>query len=362
MNFGNVFKEERKKKNFTQEQVSQDLKVSCQAVSKWETNSSFPDISLLPIIADYFGVTIDYLLGHDTDYNSKEKILNEYLELSTEYAQKGEVLKELALWREAVQKFPGDYRCLMQLASSLLGTVYIDVPFSEKEANAKECIAICERILNECTENDYRDSVIQTLTFLYSYKHFSFANEETAVKYAMMAGMLPTCREFLLEAAYFTEESKGTKQSLIQNNILHLMDYLTMDLYNGDYDTNEDEIKAAQASLKLWEILFYDGNYQFYHARIEYIYKKLATLYARAKNKQETIEALKKTLYHAEKFDNFPNEKQGYTSIFLNKAKYGDYTKNYTDTDKELILEYMKSDVFDFVRNDEGFKNLELEQ
>lgn len=51
----------RKKKGITQEQLATALNISPQAVSKWETNTSQPDTQTLPIIADYFGVSIDWL-------------------------------------------------------------------------------------------------------------------------------------------------------------------------------------------------------------------------------------------------------------------------------------------------------------
>ena len=72
-NFSNNFKTMRKQRGLTQEQIAETLGVSCQAVSKWETNSSYPDISLLPIIADYFGVSVDFLIGHDTSKQFEEK-------------------------------------------------------------------------------------------------------------------------------------------------------------------------------------------------------------------------------------------------------------------------------------------------
>lgn len=54
----------RKEKKVTQEQLATFLGVSPQAVSKWE-NGSYPEGDLLPKIADYFSVTIDYLYGKD---------------------------------------------------------------------------------------------------------------------------------------------------------------------------------------------------------------------------------------------------------------------------------------------------------
>lgn len=62
MNIGNNIKQLRQRLNLTQEQIAFKLGVSYQAVSKWENNVNTPDISLLPEIADLFGVSIDSLL------------------------------------------------------------------------------------------------------------------------------------------------------------------------------------------------------------------------------------------------------------------------------------------------------------
>lgn len=56
----------RKRLGLTQEQLAQRLGVSAQAVSKWENDQSCPDISLLPELAKIFGVTVDELLGGQT--------------------------------------------------------------------------------------------------------------------------------------------------------------------------------------------------------------------------------------------------------------------------------------------------------
>lgn len=62
MNIGNNISALRKQKGITQEELAKELGVSAQAVSKWENNSSCPDVSLLTKIADIFGVTVDTLL------------------------------------------------------------------------------------------------------------------------------------------------------------------------------------------------------------------------------------------------------------------------------------------------------------
>lgn len=63
MNVGNNIKHLRQHQKVTQEQLAEYLGVSYQAVSKWETNANTPDISLLPEIAAFFGVSIDALFS-----------------------------------------------------------------------------------------------------------------------------------------------------------------------------------------------------------------------------------------------------------------------------------------------------------
>ncbi|MBR5126798.1 MAG: helix-turn-helix domain-containing protein [Roseburia sp.] len=63
MNIGNQIKTFRLEKKTKQEELAEYLGVSAQAVSKWETGASTPDITLLPGIATYFGISIDELFA-----------------------------------------------------------------------------------------------------------------------------------------------------------------------------------------------------------------------------------------------------------------------------------------------------------
>lgn len=61
MDIGKQIKTLRMAKEVKQEELAEYLGVSFQAVSKWETGASVPDIALLPKLAVFFGVTIDEL-------------------------------------------------------------------------------------------------------------------------------------------------------------------------------------------------------------------------------------------------------------------------------------------------------------
>lgn len=63
MQIGEQIKTLRSQKNFTQEVLAAEMGVTVGAVSKWETGATLPDVQMLCSLADYFGVTTDYLLG-----------------------------------------------------------------------------------------------------------------------------------------------------------------------------------------------------------------------------------------------------------------------------------------------------------
>ena len=65
MTFSEIITSCRKNLGLTQEGLAQKLGVTNQAVSKWESGQSCPDIALLPALADIFGITIDQLFGRE---------------------------------------------------------------------------------------------------------------------------------------------------------------------------------------------------------------------------------------------------------------------------------------------------------
>ena len=64
---GENIKRLRKAKSVTQEQIAEVLGISVTAVSKWERNETYPDITLLFPLARYFEVTLDELMGYDEE-------------------------------------------------------------------------------------------------------------------------------------------------------------------------------------------------------------------------------------------------------------------------------------------------------
>ena len=65
INIGNNLKQLRLQKGLTQEQLADVFGVSAQAVSRWENNTSYPDITLLPGLAIFFNTSVDAIVGMD---------------------------------------------------------------------------------------------------------------------------------------------------------------------------------------------------------------------------------------------------------------------------------------------------------
>lgn len=86
LKLGTIIRSLRSERGMTQEELANQLGVSYQAVSKWETNTTLPDIALLPQIALFFGITMDELFSMNRDdYIEKiEKMIRDEYSISSE--------------------------------------------------------------------------------------------------------------------------------------------------------------------------------------------------------------------------------------------------------------------------------------
>lgn len=64
MYLGINLRELRLKNGMTQEQLAYELGVSAQSISRWENGSTYPDITMLPVIASFYDVSIDTLMSY----------------------------------------------------------------------------------------------------------------------------------------------------------------------------------------------------------------------------------------------------------------------------------------------------------
>ena len=72
---GENIKRLRLQKELTQEVLAEFLGISFQSISRWERGESYPDITMLPVIANFFDVTVDELLTVNLDPGKLRNIL-----------------------------------------------------------------------------------------------------------------------------------------------------------------------------------------------------------------------------------------------------------------------------------------------
>ena len=111
-NIGKKIREFRKANNLSQEALAKCLGVSFQAVSKWENELTMPDISLLPGIASFFGISIDELF--DYDHMESERLIRKICVEAKEYRVSDPKRAEDIL-REGLKQFPGNEHLLNNL-------------------------------------------------------------------------------------------------------------------------------------------------------------------------------------------------------------------------------------------------------
>ena len=120
----------------TQEQLADVFGVSAQAVSRWENNTSFPDITLLPGLAIYFNTSVDAIVGMDEI--RKEETLRKIHGEINDLVISGQTDKAVALIRDSLKIYPNDSGLLMSLGETLAHQK--DNPDATQEADRKSVV------------------------------------------------------------------------------------------------------------------------------------------------------------------------------------------------------------------------------
>lgn len=330
----------RKKKGNTQENLAAHIGISGQAVSKWERDEGYPDITLLPAIAAFYNVTVDDLLGV-SKIKQSERIQEIIAEESTN-ASNGDTKANVNLMRLAIKEFPNDFVIIRDIMHAL----FID----DLDKYHDEIIQLGNRIIDESTDSQIRYSAIQLLC----YTHNSLKNFTKATEYANMLPQSSLSSNVLLEAIYKDDQLLDHTQHNIQQHVDHIYLSAMYMLSAKDY-TLDEKIHVWKTVIKFFETLYEDGDMGFYHCRLCQIYKDIARIYARQNQADDTFNALKLAAKHANIMDKMADHKL--TSLLVNSTEYkaGDTSKNFTDTYCQLVLKALDDKCFDFVRDDSRF-------
>ena len=174
----------RKQKDLTQEEVAEILNVSPQTVSKWERGETYPDITMLPALANFYQTTVDLLIGMDkiNDAQAEAALFNK----SHELFDRDEYEQVVALMRNALKSFPNHDGIASELAIALA--------MIGGAENLQEATAICERILAGHDARKLYHTVRAALCVIYLYS----GDKEKAYALAQNLPHMRECRDFML--------------------------------------------------------------------------------------------------------------------------------------------------------------------
>jgi len=154
MNIGEKIKKLRKQKDMTQEQLAEYLNISTQAVSKWETNLTLPDITLIPMLANLFDVTSYEIFGIDISAKKEriEKIQKEAMNclIASWYEEAEKIL------RAGIKEHPNSYTLMVSLMRTLFNIAHLPESKTKRKAFNEEIIALGKKVLAECTDDNTR--------------------------------------------------------------------------------------------------------------------------------------------------------------------------------------------------------------
>lgn len=156
LNIGPNIKRLRMEKGVTQEQLAEAMNVTCAAVSKWERSETFPDITLLQPLAYYFGITLDELMGYDSErFKARiDGVLEEYRRQYLKYDKAG-LEAACDIIKNAYREYPGDYRVMSCYMWFVAGDAADNDPAVLK-AHKEEFLSICDKILDGCNDDSIR--------------------------------------------------------------------------------------------------------------------------------------------------------------------------------------------------------------
>ena len=182
------------------------MSISYQAVSKWENGSALPDITLVPRIANFFGVSSDELLGMRQDENIEE--LMQYENMYQENNRIGKILDNVNLSKKVLEKYPRNYQWMLNLSYALVQNTATEEQeqYSKENGFVEEAISLCERIREDCTI----DSIRHVATQILCYNYPKIGKADKAIDLANEMPEMIISKEALLSRIY-KEERKSNR-------------------------------------------------------------------------------------------------------------------------------------------------------
>ena len=345
LNLGIKIRELRRRDGRTQENIAESLGVTAQAVSRWESGGSYPDMEMIPAIANYFHVSIDELFGY---HDEREEKIKTILENATKILTKqgftmyqgslsDDVEECVNMLRAASEEFPNEPKILMKLAQALhmwgwnkyggkvhlpdsSGVIEYDIEYNSKNIYWQEAVRVYEKLLKSNPSAEDREKAIRQITPLYC----CMGEYEKAKALAKAQSSLVVCREVLLPLATTGKEKSrylGERiVALLVNLRLAVLESIAI---NPNITESEYEKQLHLSIINLYETIFSDGRFGKWHWDVCASFLDLVQCEAAiGGNIEDILEYFDKAFYHIAEYKRIYNEGEDeFTAPMLSSLK-----------------------------------------
>ena len=352
INMKDMLCELRRQKKVTQEAVAAHLGITSQSVGKWERGEGYPDITLLPALALYFGVTVDELLG--VGKARQEERIDALLDEAERQLRENSSTAAVETCRMAHREFPNDLRIMARLMRYIYFN-YGDHEDDRQECDARFAISLGERILAESTDHRQRSSAIECLAMLW----MELGDREKAKYYAMMLpGYYQSSEQVLGHVLPKEERAEQRRKNIVEVTGLLANTVLYQHCFGGEMP--DDDICCAEKTLALFDLIFEDGDYGIDLSTVYEAHFCLAEAYGRKRDADRCLAELEIAADYAFRVEKETGKKETrYTSRLVRGTVYPPGATNCYHAVKMMANEMEEFGYFHFLREDERFQAIQ---
>ena len=298
LHLGMKIRQLRRRDGRTQDMLAEALGVTAQAVSRWESGGSYPDMEMIPAIANYFHISIDELFGY---HDEREEKIKDILENANRILKKqgltmykgslsGDVGECVDMLRSASEEFPNEPKILLKLAQALhmwgwntygakghpsdtSGIIEDDIDYNSKNIYWQEAIRAYEKLLKCNPASEDREIAIRQITPLYC----RMGEYEKAKALANDQNALVICKEVLRPLATVGEEKaryQGERVMALLSNLSFAVSEAVAT--RPAISSSEYGREILLSVINLYETVFIDGKCGSWHWDIGHLYLILA--------------------------------------------------------------------------------------
>lgn len=315
---GEKIKELRKRDGRKQEDLANALGVTNQAVSRWENDGSYPDVEMIPSIANYFGISIDELFGYENDRENRiDALVTKIIQMNGRNNGVDINIDEcLALARAAMIEFPSNERVMLCLAEVLNNAGYVrygeyhlvdaegynvrDVERHRGYAEWKEAIQIYEKLLKTLSAGEMRNTALIKLTQLYQ----NTGEYDRALAVIETAPTIYGSYDFLRINAFDGKGRAEASGDALLKTVRACSELIIAAMLASEQNMSPSEkAESVLSAITIFDHVCSDGNFGIHHAYIARMYTLLSLYLYLDGSHDEAFAALDNSLIHFKSFE-----------------------------------------------------------